>query len=115
MIESELRLLDLLLHHPEFFTKAPATKTPDFDLYWSTEFSKRDLVELLIALEHLGVIRSKKGNAAAFSAFVAYAEQTLHLTLPNAYKIREEVLGRKTRNASFLDRLRSAFIEKSQK
>lgn len=73
---------------------------------WSSCFS---------ALEYLGPILNAVGKYAPFSVLVAFAEKTLNVSLPNAYKIREEVLNRKTKSTDFLERLIDALIEKSAK
>lgn len=99
--------------HPSLFQ--PTRKNDIPDLFWSSEFTKRDLVELLSALEYLGPILNAVGKYAPFSVLVAFAEKTLNVSLPNAYKIREEVLNRKTKSTDFLERLIDALIEKSAK
>nr|DAZ61845.1 MAG TPA: RteC protein [Caudoviricetes sp.] len=113
VIESELRLLNERIAHPSLFQQPVTTDIPE--LYWSTNFSKRDLVELLTGIEYLGPILNAVGKTASFSMLVTIAEKTLHISLPNAYKIRDEVLNRKTKSADFLKRLIDALIEKSVK
>ena len=113
IIESELRLLHERIEHPTLFQPSLRNDIPD--LHWSSEFTKRDLVELLSALEYLGPILNAMGKYAPFSVLVAFAEKTLNVSLPNAYKIREEVLNRKTKSTDFLERLIDALIEKSAK
>lgn len=113
IVESELRLLNERVVHPSLFQ--PPRKNDIPDLFWSSEFTKRDLVELLSALEYLGPILNAVGKYAPFSVLVAFAEKTLNISLPNAYKIREEVLNRKTKSTDFLERLIDALIEKSTK
>lgn len=113
IVESELSLLNERVVHPSLFQ--PPRKNDIPDLFWSSEFTKRDLVELLSALEYLGPILNAVGKYAPFSVLVAFAEKTLNVSLPNAYKIREEVLNRKTKSTDFLERLIDALIEKSAK
>lgn len=113
IVESELRLLHERIEHPTLFQPSLRNDIPD--LHWSSEFTKRDLVELLSALEYLGPILNTFGKYAPFSVLVAFAEKTLNVSLPNAYKIREEVLNRKTKSTDFLERLIEALIEKSTK
>lgn len=113
ILESELMLLNERVMHPSLFQ--PPRKHDIPDLFWSSEFTKRDLVELLSALEYLGPILNAVGKYAPFSVLVAFAEKTLNISLPNAYKIREEVLNRKTKSTDFLERLIDALIEKSTK
>ena len=113
ILESELMLLNERVVHPSLFQ--PPRKNDIPDLFWSSEFTKRDLVELLSALEYLGSILNAVGKYAPFSVLVAFAEKTLNISLPNAYKIREEVLNRKTKSTDFLERLIDALIEKSAK
>ena len=113
IVESELCLLNERVVHPSLFQ--PPRKNDIPDLFWSSEFTKRDLVELLSALEYLGPILNAVGKYAPFSVLVAFAEKTLNVSLPNAYKIREEVLNRKTKSTDFLERLIDALIEKSTK
>lgn len=113
IVESELRLLHERIEHPTLFQPSLRNDIPD--LHWSSEFTKRDLIELLSALEYLGPILNTFGKYAPFSVLVAFAEKTLNVSLPNAYKIREEVLNRKTKSTDFLERLIEALIEKSMK
>ena len=113
IVESELSLLNERIVHPSLFQ--PPRKNDIPDLFWSSEFTKRDLVELLSALEYLGPILNAVGKYAPFSVLVTFAERTLNISLPNAYKIREEVLTRKTKSTDFLERLIEALIEKSTK
>lgn len=113
IIESELKLLNERINHPSLFQQSPHIDIPE--LYWNSDFSKRDLVELLTSLEHLGPILNTVGKFVSFSVLVTFAEKTLHISLPNAYKIREEVLNRKTKSADFLKRLIDALIEKGTK
>ena len=113
IVESELRLLHERIEHLTLFQPSLRNDIPD--LHWSSEFTKRDLVELLSALEYLGPILNTFGKYAPFSVLVAFAEKTLNVSLPNAYKIREEVLNRKTKSTDFLERLIKALIEKSAK
>ena len=113
IVESELSLLNERIVHPSLFQ--PPRKNDIPDLFWSSEFTKRDLVELLSALEYLGPILNAVGKYAPFSVLVTFAERTLNISLPNAYKIREEVLNRKTKSTDFLERLIEALIEKSTK
>lgn len=113
IIESELRLLNDRIEHPTLFQTLHKNDIPD--LFWSSEFSKRDLVELLSALEYLGPILNAVGKYAPFSVLVTFAEKTLNVSLPNAYKIREEVLNRKRKSTDFLERLIEALIERSTK
>lgn len=113
IVESELSLLNERIVHPSLFQ--PPRKNDIPDLFWSSGFTKRDLVELLSALEYLGPILNAVGKYAPFSMLVTFAERTLNISLPNAYKIREEVLNRKTKSTDFLERLIEALIEKSTK
>lgn len=113
LIESEQKLLNNRLTYPTLFQQPTQIDIPD--LYWNSKFSKRDLVELLTSVEHLGPILNAVGKLVSFSVLVTFAEKTLHISLPNAYKIREEVLSRKTKSADFLKRLLDALIEKTEK
>lgn len=113
IVESELNLLNERIIHPSLFQLPRNNDIPD--LFWSSEFSKRDLVELLSALEYLGPILNAVGKYAPFSVLVTFAEKTLNVSLPNAYKIREEVLNRKRKSTDFLERLIEALIERSTK
>ena len=106
-------MLNDRIEHPTLFQTLHKNDIPD--LFWSSEFSKRDLVELLSALEYLGPILNAVGKYAPFSVLVTFAEKTLNVSLPNAYKIREEVLNRKRKSTDFLERLIEALIERSTK
>lgn len=114
IVKAEQAILERSLVYPSIIPKQ--TPTPNIPvLNWNKEFTKRDLIELITALEYIGAINDSTGRGVPFSLLVSISETMLNITLPNAYKIREEVLSRKTKPTDFLNRLVNALIDRSVK
>lgn len=69
LVDSELALLRMRAENPALFTNEKAVVVSE--LFWCPDFTKRDLVELLTALELLQSIRMADGKAIPFSRLVA--------------------------------------------
>lgn len=109
-IQSELELLkEARIHSP----KQPSRQPSQF--HWSDKFTKRDIIELLTALDQIEAIVDASGKKISYSLLVETFEQLLNLDLSKSYNIRTEVLSRKIKCTDFLNRLTKAVVEKSQK
>lgn len=110
LIQSELELLkEARIHLP----KQPPRQSSQF--HWSEKLTKRDLIELLTALDQIEAIVDAGGKKISYSLLVETFEQLLNLDLSKSYNIRSEVLSRKIKCTDFLNRLTKAVVEKSQK
>lgn len=109
-IQSELELLkEARIQSP----KQPSRQASHF--HWSEKLTKRDLIELLTALDQIEAIVDASGKKISYSSLVETFEQLLNLDLSKSYNIRTEVLSRKIKCTDFLNRLTKAVVEKSQK
>lgn len=109
-IQSELELLK--------DTRTQSLKQPPRQasgFHWSDKFTKRDIIELLTALDQIEAIVDTSGKKISYSLLVETFEQLLNLDLSKSYNIRTEVLSRKIKCTDFLNRLTKAVVEKSQK
>lgn len=109
-VQSELELLkEARIHSP----KQPSRQPSQF--HWSEKLTKRDLIELLTALDQIEAIVNASGKKISYSSLVEIFEQLFNLDLSKCYNIRTEVLSRKIKCTDFLNRLTKAVVEKSQK
>lgn len=110
-VRSEIHMLDLRLQYP-----ALAENKRQFPpLYLSSDFTLTDLVELIVALNDLKVFCLQDGRKAPLIALVRIFEMAFNVSLPNFEVIRTAALNRKIHLTKFLDKLRSAFIDLSQR
>lgn len=72
-------------------------------------------MEILSSLEDLTAILNEAGKPASFAAVVTKFEQVFNIELPQPYKIRMQILERKIKCTDFVDRMRRALIERSEK
>ena len=109
-IQSELELLkEARIHLPKQLPRQPS------QIHWSEKLTKRDLIELLTALDQTEAIVDASGKKISYSSLIETFEQLLNLDLSKSYNIRSEVLSRKIKCTDFLNRLTKAVVEKSQK
>ncbi|WP_099463891.1 RteC domain-containing protein [Parabacteroides provencensis] len=109
-IQSELELLkEARIQSP----KQPSRQASHF--HWSEKLTKRDLIELLTALDQTEAIVDASGKKISYSSLVEIFEHLFNLNLSKSYNIRTEVLSRKIKCTDFLNRLTKAVVEKSQK
>ena len=109
-IQSELELLKEARIQS---SKQPSRQASHF--YWSEKLTKRDIIELLTALDQIGAIVDASDKKISYSSLVETFEQLLNLDLSKSYNIRSEVLSRKIKCTDFLNRLTKVVVEKSQK
>lgn len=85
------------------------------ELFWSEEYSKADLMELVTALHALKVLRTKDGKAASMTMIAAALCSCFHASLTRVNRKKWDVVNRKISVTRFLDALREAIITISQK
>lgn len=82
-------------------------KSVDPHLTWTG--SKTDLIELIYALQAVGVFNKKDADVKRIAG---YFELTFNISLGNFYRIYQDIRNRKTGQTSFLDRLKSTLQER---
>lgn len=113
LIDNELILTRLRICHPELEkAKEPVSKSP---LYWSKEFTPTDLLEVLTSLAAIKAIRSADGSPSAFTSIIHVFEWALNIRFPNMQNSKHALLNRKIRLTSFIDRMKNALIELSER
>lgn len=114
LLESQMNLLTLSLQYPNTFVPK-STQTLVSPFLWSPKFTKRDLIEIIVALDHLGAVENKTGGRATYRSIVTAFELMFNVNLSKSYNKREEVLNRKIKTTDFLSKMQEAIIERSQK
>lgn len=113
LIDMEVRLLHLRLRYPQSGI-VPEVKI-ESPLYLSKELTVTDLVELLYALHLIGAFRKKRrftdrvlGRYPHFRRGAAYPDKELE-------RFKNAAVNRKIRLTGFLDQLKAALTERSQR
>ena len=97
------------LTNPELFAKIQPPAIAKSTLHW--EANKSDLIELLIALDNLGVI-TEDGSKVSFSRLVREFANFLNVpVVSDIYNERSRILSRSTKRTVFIDRLKRAGFE----
>ncbi len=110
MVRTAIRHNDKRLTNPELFTSVqPRDKSP---LYWSSDFSKRDLVELISALCEIEAIDDSRGNPISYAAAVRSFESLFNISLGNAHHERNRVLSRKFKTGELFEQMSRALFDK---
>lgn len=100
------------LTFPELFS--PVVPQQYSHLHWNTDkLTKRDLIELLTALELTHAIVGDDGKPTSFAELISTFEKLLNVSLPKPYKERDLILVRKKCVTDFTARLMRAITEKS--
>lgn len=113
----ELELLEKQLQYPELFASTASTQQPS-PLHWDTsKFTKRDLIELITALEASNAIIDNLGNPISFTQLVESFSHLLNtpFTTKYAYKERDYILNFRGRAALFTDALSASLSKKDAK
>ena len=80
------------------------------ELFWNPEYGKRALVEMLSSLDSMTAFLNKSGRPCSFASIVAHFEALLHIELPRPYQIRMQVLERKLKRTSFIDKMKDELV-----
>ena len=113
LIDMEIRLLNLRLQYPQSGI-VPEVKI-ESPLYLSKELTVTDLVELLYALHLIGAFRKSDGSRIEFSVVIHTFEEVLHIRIKNYERFKNAAINRKIRLTGFLDQLKAALTERSQR
>lgn len=113
LIDMEVRLLHLRLRYPQSGI-VPEVKI-ESPLYLSKDLTVTDLVELLYALHLIGAFRKSDGSRIEFSVVIHTFEEVLHIRIKNYERFKNAAVNRKIRLTGFLDQLKAALTERSQR
>ena len=113
LIDMEVRLLHLRLRYPQSGI-VPEVKI-ESPLYLSKDLTVTDLVELLYALHLIGAFRKSDGSRIEFSVVIHTFEEVLHIRIKNYERFKNAAANRKIRLTGFLDQLKAALTERSQR
>ena len=113
LIDMEVRLLHLRLRYPHSGI-VPEVKI-ESPLYLSKDLTVTDLVELLYALHLIGAFRKSDGSRIEFSVVIHTFEEVLHIRIKNYERFKNAAVNRKIRLTGFLDQLKAALTERSQR
>ena len=113
LIDMEIRLLNLRLQYPRSGI-VPKVKI-ESPLYLSKELTVTDLVELLYALHLIEAFRKSDGSRIEFSVVIHTFEEVLHIRIKNYERFKNAAINRKIRLTGFLDQLKAALTERSQR
>ena len=113
LIDMEIRLLNLRLQYPQSGI-VPKVKI-ESPLYLSKELTVTDLVELLYALHLIEAFRKSDGSRIEFSVVIHTFEEVLHIRIKSYERFKNAAINRKIRLTGFLDQLKAALTERSQR
>lgn len=113
LIDMEIRLLNLRLQYPQSGI-VPEVKI-ESPLYLSKELTVTDVMELLYALHLIEAFRKSDGSKIEFSIVIRTFEEVLHIQIKNYERFKNAAINRKLYLTRFLDRLKGALIERSQR
>lgn len=112
-LENERNLLLLRIRFPS--AEDPKKECQDEPIQWSATYSQTDLMELLSALHAAGAIRRADGRAVELKTLIRAFERFLDVSIRNPDRCRYATLNRSLHLTKFLDTLRAALIERSQR
>ena len=84
-------------------------------LAWSSAFTLADLMEVIVALHTLGAVRKPNGTPVTFKDLVRAFERFLNVSILNPDRCRYTTINRKLHLTKFLDTMREALVELSQR
>lgn len=114
-MSARIRIAELRMQYPQTEFAIDKDEGGASTIYWNPKLGKRALIEILAALECLGAFLDENGKPASFASIVSNFERFLHVEFNRPYKTRTEILERKIRTTNFIDRMRHALLEKSEK
>ncbi len=106
-VVAEKAIFDRRLKEPALFAKT--NKNIKSNLMWSSKLHKRDLVELLVALNTASAITTTDGCHVSFKTLVSKFSEFLNITISKPYDEREAILSRPPKVTDFLARLRKMY------
>lgn len=118
LLESHLHILEMEVQFPVNVKCPPEgykDAEPVSNLKWSDNFTKRDLIELITALDQLGAVQMSTGDTASFKTIVSAFEVFFNVTLNYPHQQREDIVARKIKTTHFIGKMANAVVERSQK
>lgn len=112
-LEAERHLLLLQIRFPAL--KTPAEAATGSNITWSTAYTQTDLMELISALHAAGAITRTDGRPVELKTLIRAFERFLNITIRNPDRCRYATINRSLHLTKFLNRLRDALIERSQR
>lgn len=110
-LNCEWELFMLKLKYPVICgSHVPKYKSP---LYWSS--TPTDLIELLSAMHAAGIVKKVDGSTAEMTVMVQTFETLFNCRIKNPARCRNAAINRKIRLTRFLDFLKGALINISQR
>lgn len=100
------------LTFPELFS--PTIPPPRYSLHWSDKFHRRDLIELVSALETTQAILDDSGKPASFTKLIEYFSFAFNLpiTIKSAFNERDYIRNVRRNSAEFIQLLGKALSKK---
>lgn len=111
-LEAERHLLLLQIRFPALMPSADPARG---NITWSSAYTHTDLMELISALHAAGAICKADGRPVELKSLIRAFERFLNVTIRNPERCRYATLNRCLHLTKFLDRLREALIERSQR
>lgn len=112
-IRCELDILRMKIEYPAMF--ADERNLPRSPLRLSPEFTSMDMIEIISALYELTVFRMPDGSPAHLNKLLRVFEIGFNISISNFDVMRNKMLNRSRKLTHFLDLLRGALIERSQR
>lgn len=112
-LETERQLLLLQVRFPT--VKPVAKGVVKSDITWSAAYTHTDLMELISALHEAGAICKADGRPVELKTLIRAFERFLNISIRNPERCRYATLNRSLHLTKFLNRLREALIERSQR
>ena len=98
------------MRYPQAELFATQQEAMESELFWNPEYGKRALVEMLSSPDGMTAFLNKSGRPCSFASIVAHFEALLHIELPRPYQIRMQVLERKLKRTSFIDKMKDELV-----
>lgn len=111
VLKCERDLFMLKLKYPEM--DKSSTKKYKSPLYWSS--TSTDLIELLTAMHAAGIVKKIDGSEAEMTMMVRTFETLFNCHIKNPARCRNAAINRKIRLTRFLDLLKGALTNMSQR
>lgn len=112
-LEAERHLLLLQIRFPAL--KSTADSTAGNNIIWSAAYTQTDLMELISALHAAGAINRADGRPVELKTLIRAFERFLNISIRNPERCRYATINRSLHLTKFLNRLREALIERSQR
>ena len=110
VVAARIRIEEYKMRYPQAELFATQQEAMESELFWNPEYGKRALVEMLSSPDGMTAFLNKSGRPCSFASIVAHFEALLHIELPRPYQIRMQVLERKLKRTSFIDKMKDELV-----